>query len=338
MSKYNDLKEVPINDLNESELQQAFKEWSEGDKYLEELLESCHNNGVETVGCHTEWHLGAANPSYFSVRVNESHDKIKKMLEVIKDTKELAIRIEPDGGSPNSGDNWYKPILSVDRLEMNKKLDCTESGDIVFKQIKEKLTEEREDEHEDDSISALLDLYDFFTGKDSNLTFSMNHKNENEYEFNITTLGNERDWDYYNDLCEHAGLTRIEQEDESPIAEWSTSAESYELLSDKIKKCRDVLLSEYSLEIPNEIREDMTFINAQARVKRREFGDTPEGRQKLKEWVDEKLAPLHKRIKASEIEEVTRGVSLDDFNKATKTIKESSKDNKKSQKDMGEKQ
>lgn len=52
MSKYNNIKSIPIDSLSKEELKTAIHEWAEGDDAMERLLWAFYNKGIKTNGCH----------------------------------------------------------------------------------------------------------------------------------------------------------------------------------------------------------------------------------------------------------------------------------------------
>lgn len=52
MSKFNNQSSLDIDSIKEEELDQAFKEWAEGNEHLEKFLRNCYGKGVKTSGSH----------------------------------------------------------------------------------------------------------------------------------------------------------------------------------------------------------------------------------------------------------------------------------------------
>ena len=52
MSKYNNIKSIPIESIPKEEIKIAIKEWAEGNKSLENLLWLCYEKNLKTSGSH----------------------------------------------------------------------------------------------------------------------------------------------------------------------------------------------------------------------------------------------------------------------------------------------
>jgi hypothetical protein len=270
------MKSIPISSIKKEEMAKAIKEWAEGSAHMEQLLWACFNNGVETNGCHA-----GADP-YLGIKVNDSKDKIKKMICSIQEIDGVQVLIMPDGGNPYGGSDFYKPILTLSCFTPYEK-----SANDFFDKMKESLTNEKTKEiYEEGLFDSMLDFYDFFAFKESGLVFRSRYES-GKYIFAIDSNHSEKNFDYFKKLFEKAGLQKMKKEPEY-MNFWDISATTAEEFREKMKVCKDVIINEWSLDLPNEITEDMSF-NEKARIKRREFGDSPEGKKNFESWLkDEK--------------------------------------------------
>ena len=107
MSKYNNMKTIPISSLSEQELKMAIKEWAEGSEILEQFLWNCHLKQLETNGCHA-----GKNP-FVGFYLNNSEEEIRKILNTIQSMKGSEVFIMPDGGNPFSGKDWYRSVITA---------------------------------------------------------------------------------------------------------------------------------------------------------------------------------------------------------------------------------
>lgn len=286
-TKYNNMKTIPISSIPEDEMEQAVREWAEGSPNMEKLLWACLNNGVETAGCHAD------KRPYLEIRVNNSYDKVKKMLHRAQEFDGADVYISPDGGNPRSGPNWYKPSLMFGFSATDRK-----SADDIFDKMSESLTDESTRyETKDEVFEHILDFYDFFAGKESGCNFRIKNAS-GQYVFSIESFRGERNFDYFNSLFEKSGLNRAKKDPiDSPVDDWVIDASTPEEFNEKMIKCKDIIMREWSLGLPCEITKDMDF-NTIARIKKREFGDTSEGVQKFEEWLQEENDRISKSIES----------------------------------------
>lgn len=77
MSKYNNIKSIPIDSIPKEEIKIAIKEWAEGDESMEKLLLTCYDKGIKTSGCH------AGAGSYIAFSYQEKINKISCLLSCI---------------------------------------------------------------------------------------------------------------------------------------------------------------------------------------------------------------------------------------------------------------
>lgn len=288
MSKYNNIKSIPVSSIPKNEIKQAIKEWAEGNSHLENLLWACLNNNIETTGCHV------GKNSYLGIIVNDSHDKVKKMLHKAQEFDRATVQVSPDGGNPKSGSDWYKPNLTFSFPVTNEKF-----ANNIFDSMSESLTDESTKyKTKDKAFEHILDFYDFFTGKESNCDFRISH-DLGQYTFSIDSFKEEKNLDYFASLFEKSGLNRMKKDPiDSPVDSWTINASTPEEFNEKMIKCKDIIMREWSLELPCEITKGMSF-NTKAHIKKREFGETPEGIQQFEKWLQEENDRIEKLIQQS---------------------------------------
>lgn len=285
MSKYNRMASIPISSLSERELPIAIREWAEGNAYMERLLWTCYNKGIETDGCHAD-----AFP-YIAFLLDSKNEGILKLLNTAQNIKGTSFLVMPDGGNPLSGPNWNRPILTLC-------FETQEKGKINF--ILEKLTlaliSNQEELDTDNLFAQLLELAHFFANKESGLDFCALHNQDDSYSF--IARAEKLNFEYYNSLLQNAGLKLVETPENWWCNEWSMESNDVQALSQKIKTCIASIMQNYSLEKPTEILEEMSFY-AMARIKKREFGDSLEGQQKFKRWAQEEWNKRTNNLKKS---------------------------------------
>lgn len=286
MSKYNRMASIPISSLSEQELPIAIREWAEGNVHMESLLWACYKNGIETDGCHADEY------PYISFHLNSKNEEVLKLLNVAQSIKGASFLVMPDGGNPLSGPDWNRPNLSI-WFEAQKKIEV----DSILEKLTLALTSKEEELNTDnDFFAQLLDLAHFFANKESGLDFCALHNQDDSYSFIMRA--EKPNFEYYNSLLQNAGLQLEETPEDWWCNEWSMEGDEVEALSQKIRVCIANVMQNYSLEKPTEILEEMSF-NTIARIKKREFGDSLEGKQKFAEWIQEEWTKRTNNLKKS---------------------------------------
>lgn len=274
MSKYNHMKGISFSELAEDEIEQAIWEWSQGNMHMERLLWACREHEIETMGCHP---LGMP---YLELAVNNSHDKIRRMLNAAQSIPYSSVVVMPDGGNPISGEKtWHRPALTItfnttSRRKVNKSLDK------LYEAIA--LGEEQE-KTETGIFTHMLDFYDFFAERESGLHLYMINNESGIFQFSIISKGNGTDSTYFANLFRRA---RMRLDTELSDSGWSITDIDEKRFSERVKKAKTTIIEEYSLDLPQEIKPNMS-LPIVARIMRRQFGDTPEGREKFSQWLQD---------------------------------------------------
>ena len=274
LSKYNNMKSIMIDKLSEKELNIAIKEWAENDNSLEKLLWSCYNNGVQTSGCH----VGAY--SYLSIHVNDSKKEVIKLLDAFQKIKGTKIVIMPDGGNPFSGEDWYEPGLTFCFQKLYKK-----ETDEILDSLTDTLNNKKERVIKENFFSKMLELYNFFAYKESGLSFTGYYTEEQNYKFIINLWSKKNKFDYFNNLLSKSGLIHESNTENKPFESWSIETNKLEEIIDKTKYCINYIINNYNLELPNSINE-LTNFHEIALFKKREFGDSLEGKEQFNQWLE----------------------------------------------------
>lgn len=257
MSKYNNMKSIPIESLSDEELKEAIKEWAEGDEAMERLLWSCFNNGIKTSGCH------AGSRPYLGIEYEkESKEKIIQVIKTVMDEKESQVLLEPDGGNPFSGPSWYKPDITI-----GSRTKYQDIADPFFDKVSDTINSN----DSNNNYTSIVNLFDFLINKYSGITIRLNHTENDEYLFSIEKSKNEKNtniFNYLNELFSNAGLLLIEKD--TPYNYWTLKSNNKEEFISKLEQISNHITNNYSLEPPKSIEETEDF-KIKAHIKREEY-------------------------------------------------------------------
>ena len=282
MSKYNKTKSIEIDRLGEDELKQAIHEWAEGSEVLEELLWACRDNGIKTTGSHI--YIGKERKEfYIALIVNDAHEQVKRMLYSAQEVKGTNVTIMPDGGNIFGTDEelWDKADLSIGSAFKSKNIDVEDLCRKLSEAIKSDDVKNNMPKH--NIYGHMLDLYDFLNDKGSGLTLGMRHTDKDEYLFymDVSVVHKE----YFERLFSELGLKRHEEYERI----WQIIEKDPEIFDKKVSEIKNKFMKTYKLEQPTKaIRGMSDWIIA--RIKKKEFGDTPEGKEKFKKWYNQAKA------------------------------------------------
>lgn len=271
-SKYNTGRSMRIDEIPKEELEQAIKEWSHYQEPMERLLWKCIEEGVETTGCHPE-----ARP-YLEFKVNNSQEKIKQMLNAIQEFVGASVVLIPDGAPNLCGvtSEWDRPCFSIG-CNVSKKEQVMEVLESLYTALSNNIKEKEK------AFEQMLEFYDFFKEKESQLRFYMERPEQDLYDFSIRYANQYREnFEFYDRLFRKAGMELVDEE----FRVWSILADNEESFTEKVKRAKQIIFEGYTLGIPQEITLGMPNANI-ARIKRRQFGDTPEGKTRFAKWFEE---------------------------------------------------
>lgn len=275
MSKYNNIKSIPIRSIKNKRLKKAIKEWAEGDNAMEELLWACYKNNIETTGCH------AGSKPYIDFFAYNSREKIVKMLGTVMEINGSQFFVNPDGGNPFSGPDWYKPSITIGFDTAYK-----DEADICFNALTNKILSDNKELSSKDNFSyKILDLLDYFTGKESGLLFRFYHKDDGVYIFDAEWRQPNNKFNYFNNLFTKSGLSLDKTSKLENRKKWIIKDKDLDKIIKKSTKSINYILNNYSLGMPSTIVEIDNFLDA-AHFNKREFGDTKKGRKKLNKWIN----------------------------------------------------
>lgn len=273
MSNYNSGRSIPISTLSPDELKTAVKEWAEGSPYLEALLWTCINNGVDTTASH------AGPRPYLDLDAKNPKNKLVHMLDVMSSITPSLIYISPNGGNPFSGPDWYKPTVSIALNTDN--LD--ETNDFFAKLSNAAASEEPINSSNPSIALELLDYLDFLAEKDTILELRATHSKDGQYKFSIGSHRDEKNFDRLNQLFQNAGF-QLNEEENNPFISWDLSDNDPIALAEKMKESKQHIFENFAIEPPTSESEFISF-NQEARFKMRELGDTPQGKQEFENWL-----------------------------------------------------
>ena len=197
----------------------------------------------------------------------------------------------PDGGNPLSGKDWNRPLLCL-MFDTQRKIEI----DFILEKLTSALISNRELSTDNDFFAQLLDLAQFLANKESGLNFVAFHELDDSYSF--VMRAEKTNFEYYNSLMKNAELKLLEDSKDWLYDEWIIKGNEVEDLTQKTKLCITSIIQNYSLERPSQIQEGMSF-NTIARMKKREFGDSLEGKQKFEKWLQEENSKLSSNQKKS---------------------------------------
>lgn len=274
MSKYNNGKSISFSELKEDEIEQAIREWSQGNVHMEKLLWACRDNGIETLGCHPLKH------PYLELTMGNSHKAISKMLYVAQNILGSQILIYPDGGNPLSGEKtWYIPRITIgfDTSEMK---EVNETLDKLYEAI---VLDDKLEMQEGRTFANMLDFYDFFAEKESGISYlTMRHDKSGLYQFLISY----EESAYCKSIFRKAGMKL--NKNKWGYLDWVIEDRDEIKFDEKVRKAKTTIMNEYPLGLTQEIKPNMN-LTIQVRIIRRQFGNAPEGKQKFSEWLNNTL-------------------------------------------------
>jgi len=270
-NNYNTGASILISDIPANEMDRAIKEWSQGNLSMERLIRTCLENGVETTGSHV------GPNSYLSLFVNNSHEKVKKMLKALQEVEGTYVSVDPDGGNPLSGPGWYKSYLGIHFSAPEEK----EASEILDK-LSDSLSGKNVKVLNNDGVySHIVDFNDFFAEKESGLSFTCYCSN-NQYKFTVMAENKKERAEYVNNLLEKAGFKSVFNDIEGfDIFELlfgkrlNITANSPEEFNNKMGKCKDILFNEWSLGLRDEITPSMGLNTKALIIRRKRFNNKP---------------------------------------------------------------
>lgn len=247
MSKYNNIKSIPIESIPKEEIAQAISEWAEGDESLERLLWVRYKKEIKTNGCH------AGTGPYIDFKDQDNLEKLIPILESAQNKVGVQILIMIDGGNPFSGPEWYKPSIGI-RLDTEYKKEA----DAFFDDLTNSL--------ENKSINKshpMLRLLEYFKDKESALLLRFLHRQEDKYTFFIESRGIPKErYEYYNQLFRTVGfLEVVDYSDEiQDHHSWVIESDILDNLISKLNIATDYIINNYSLEVSQKEDEVISFI------------------------------------------------------------------------------
>lgn len=245
MSKYNNVKSIPIDSLSSEELSNAIEEWSEGNNNMEELLWNFHNKGIKTNGSHV------GTNSYIGIEYEiDKKDAISKITNFILSVRGIEVLIIPDGGNPYSGPDWYKPIITI-----ISKTWIENVANNHFKVVTNILNDNSEIIKEINS-KPMFELLDFFINKYIGLYFRILHDNDDNYSisFEVSTEENSDLYIYLNNNLLNLGFN-IRGVEGGNHKFWEFSTKNSKELNIKIKNAVNNLIKNYSFRTPINLEE-----------------------------------------------------------------------------------
>jgi len=275
MSKYNNIKLIPIDSIPKDEIKIAIKEWAEGDNSMEKLLLTCYDKGIKTSGCH------AGAGSYIAFSYQEKINKISCLLSCIEKFPGSQILVCIDGGNPFSGPEWFIPDITIG-------FD-TEYDDETDRYL-DMLTETLKNDNNEEKIHPLFDLIEFLINKETGLIIRIRHTMNDKYILTIESrqIIDDR-YHYYNKLFKKVGLTEINYLNEREYChDWKKEFETQEDLLIGMRNIADYIINEYSLE-PESSEDNIVNFILLARFKKKNLSN-----EEFDKWLKQKYEEFYK--------------------------------------------
>lgn len=307
MGKYKDgTKSTLISSIPPEEMKDACKEWANGNEAMAEALYTCYENGLETFGNHF------GKESYIQFFANNSQKVIQSIFNYLQDIDSANVFISPDGGNPFANEEaWWKPDIGIGFGPLEKAEDAEKIIKGITAAIKDSNSKK---EIEEGAFTPLIDIHDFFAGKGSNLKIRAKYNNE-QYKFSITSIETSiNNIEHFKGLFERAGLSyeKIKTESGLVIDEWTMVSNKKEDFREKIIRAEEIIEANWTYEKPTQIEENMS-LNERARIKMEQYGRTPEGIEKFKEWLEEQRRIGMKEVVSNAI---NKGTTMEEVQKA----------------------
>ena len=272
-SRWNRMVSIPVNSLTHEELKEAIHEWAEGHEELEELLWTCYQEGIETAGSHVGEH-----GNYFQFYADSNSTKQLNRIFSATESYGFAETHMMFGANPFSGPNWYRTHVDIECLLPEKVGEFYYQTALALKDEKQELSAR--------CFPLMLEFAEFFEDKLAGLAFRMKVHNYCEYEFFIEKHGGQHDWSAFDELFGSFGMIQKKRErDDVRFDCWYINGFSEDDFYVTIKTILDGVRNKWNFETPTEIVDEKdTFFNALLMQKK--FGTTPEGVQKMNDWIN----------------------------------------------------
>lgn len=269
MYNYNNGSSVPAKELSAEELKRAINIWSEGDKELKKLLKNSYRLGLETSSCC------AASP-YISYYLDDKKqlDNIKKMIQLFRDEDDIQILINPDGGNPFSGKNWYRPMITFSKTYTQGEYDS------IFKKLNNYILTDKN--INDDFISVLIKISKLFINKESAILIRCT-KSFDEYVFELEYDLKHPFCNIYSKMFKKANIYTITYSRIKSILSYGIIEKNYDVFGKKLLGIYDKLSKVINIPLIDDPNSPLAWNTAT--IMKRKFGDSQEGKKLFDEWL-----------------------------------------------------
>ncbi len=276
-SKWNRMVTIPVYRLSQAELEEAIHDWAEGSEDLEELLWLCYKSHVETSSCCANW--------YIDFRIDSSNrEYLKRMLALAEDVEESQVHILPHAANFYCGPDWWREDIGI---------NTPGYGEILFQALKGAFTEE---DVPKGCYPRILDLYDFLKDKEADLSIRLKRNKRGQYRLAFEAKKSNPNIGFFVKLLHFTDLSRYcHGYERERYYECVCHADTYEEMNEKIDKILKVFQEKWDLVPPTEFTDNMTLLE-KAVMMRKKFGGTPEGVQKLNQWINENKDPEDREV------------------------------------------
>lgn len=245
MSKYNNIKSIPIESIPKEEIKIAIKEWAEGNKSLENLLWLCYEKNLKTSGSHA-----GARP-FIDFKYQEGLNKMVCLFERAQTIKGSDIYIQIDGVNPFSGEDFDKAFISIGN-DSKYENETDSFFDLLSDALKNNMQEKGE--------HPLLKILNFLNDKGSGLNLRLIYNRDDSYDFSIeSSIISEDRYKYYSDLFKNAGMVENKSENKNRY-EWQIKSNNLKDILKKIDDISNVIINNFSLEPETDENKITNFI------------------------------------------------------------------------------
>ena len=276
--RWNDSSSYDVDQLTMEQLKDAIPDWAEGSLTLENLLWKSYDMGMKST------YSGSNNIGYL-VRP-ENMETLRKICSYLQERTTGIIHLCMYG-NPYSGPNWAHPWVHIlDNLLVLEK--DSRFADELFNDLGDIITGMKEQEIKR-GYDQIFDFCEFFKDKIPEATVKMEMK-EYSYRLCLQITRTPRILkDYFNmfvDSPVFKYMTIEEARRKGGDINFCFSSRNFSSFNDIVQECLVTLKENWSRTIPDEIPQDASGWE-RAMIMRHKFGTSPEGIQKMNDWLNQ---------------------------------------------------
>ena len=215
----------------------------------------------------------------FFIDQDTEYTKLAYIIQAIKLMKNFKVVAIPDGGFIYKNFEWYTPLLSFHLTTPNDK-DIIPFFDAMFDSLCSSSTKKL-----DDVATTFLKICDAFKEKETGIIFRMQRNNE-KFTFYAEIEKNEPNYEHLVSVLKAGSLSLNEKISTDFTDVYYMSSSTFSIFSFRLKELLESLESNLNIILSNSEYENMNFYHL-VRMKRREFGESPDGTKKIQEFIEE---------------------------------------------------